>query len=196
MTLRLYWMVLIGVLAGLALTGCEREARRFTTPAGNTTAAESAPRTSSNQPGAVLGGGATAAARNFSPYDDNAFAVNQGKRLYRWYNCNGCHGSSGGGSIGPALMDSEWRYGSDPASIFATITQGRPNGMPSFGGHIPDDQVWQLVAYVRSMNGLLRKDVAPSRSDTIYPGPPENARPKESPRPEQPASAPLPGASR
>ena len=196
MTPRLHWLLLAGLVAGVALTGCEREARRFTTPAGNTTSTEPGPRTSTIQPGAVLGGGVSDAVRNFSPYDGNAFAVNQGKRLYRWYNCNGCHGSGGGGSIGPALMDAEWRYGSDPASLFATITQGRPNGMPSFGGHIPDDQVWQLVAYVRSMNGLLRKDVAPSRSDTIYPGPPENARPAQSPRPEQPASAPSPGASR
>ena len=39
--------------------------------------------------------------------------------------------------------------------------------MPSFGGRIPDDQVWQLVAYVRSMSGQLRKDVAPSRSDEL-----------------------------
>jgi cytochrome c oxidase cbb3-type subunit 3 len=71
-----------------------------------------------------------------SPYDENAYAVSQGKRLYRWYNCNGCH-AGGGGGIGPALMDAEWRYGGDPAQVFASIVQGRPNGMPSFGGHIP-----------------------------------------------------------
>ena len=82
-------------------------------------------------------------------------------------------------------MDSEWRYGSDPASLFQTIMQGRPNGMPSFGGHIPEDQVWQIVAYVRSMSGQLRQDVAPSRSDTLYPGPPENARNKEPQEPQR-----------
>jgi cytochrome c oxidase cbb3-type subunit 3 len=47
-------------------------------------------------------------------------------------------------------MDAEWRYGGDPAQVFQSIAQGRPNGMPSFGGHIPEDQVWQIVAYVRS----------------------------------------------
>jgi cytochrome c oxidase cbb3-type subunit 3 len=108
-------------------------------------------------------------------YDDNAFAINEGKRLYRWYNCSGCH-ANGGGSIGPALMDSQWVYGSDPQSLFNTIMQGRPNGMPSFGGHIPDDQVWKIVAYVRSMGGAVRGDVAPSRSDSIYSGKPENFR--------------------
>lgn len=192
--MRALLLPLAATALALALAGCEREARRFTTPAGNTSAQESAARASTNQPGLALEGGVRQAIRNDSPYDENAFAVNQGKRLYRWYNCNGCH-ANGGGGMGPALMDAQWRYGSDPASIFATITQGRPDGMPSFGGHIPDDQVWQIVAYVRSMSGLLRKDVAPSRADTMSVGPPENARPRPS-QPPPAASAPQPGASR
>jgi cytochrome c oxidase cbb3-type subunit 3 len=69
--------------------------------------------------------------------------------------------------MGPALTDSAWIYGSEPHNIFATIVQGRPNGMPSFGNHIPEDQVWQIVAYVRSMSGQLRTDVAPGRPDSI-----------------------------
>lgn len=178
-------LVVAVVLALAAFAGCEREARRFSPIVHNETATESAPRLSPNQPGVALGGGARSAVQNRSLYDENAFAVNQGKRLFRWYNCNGCH-ANGGGGIGPPLADSEWRYGGDPASIFQTIVQGRPNGMPSFGGHIPEDQVWQIVAYVRSMSGQLRKDVAPSRPDSLYPGPPENARPREPMRPEQP----------
>jgi cytochrome c oxidase cbb3-type subunit III len=175
------------VLAGCALlvASCEREARRFTTPADNASATPTTQRAGSQQPAAPLNGGVKAAASNDSPYDGNAFGVNQGKRLFRWYNCNGCH-SNGGGGMGPALMDSEWKYGSDPQAIFASITQGRPEGMPSFGGHIPEDQVWQIVAYVRSMSGQLRKDVAPSRSDSIYPGNPENARPRLAPQPQKP----------
>lgn len=185
---------LLLVLALLfALVGCEREMRRFTTPAGNTTTTTNAPRVGDNQPGMPLTGGVSQPLKNVSPYDGNAFAVNQGKRLYGWYNCSGCHGSGGGGGMGPPLMDGGWRYGSDPSSIFQTITQGRPNGMPAFGGHIPDDQVWQLVAYVRSMSGQLRKDVAPSRSDTMGAGLAENARDQERPTPEQ-ASPYVPGA--
>jgi cytochrome c oxidase cbb3-type subunit III len=185
-------LLVAAVSAACLLSGCEREARRFTTPAGNTTATESAPRTSSNQPGSPLTGGVRQAVRNTSPFDENAFDVNQGKRLFSWYNCNGCH-ANGGGGIGPPLMDSEWRYGSDPANIFTSITQGRPQGMPSFGGHIPEDQVWQIVAYVRSMSGLLRKDVAPSRSDSISTNQPENARPEQKPQPEKPPTPTPPG---
>jgi cytochrome c oxidase cbb3-type subunit 3 len=169
--------VLAAALA-LSLSACEREARRFDAPARNQSASEDTPRLGANQPALSLQGQVRSPLRSASPYDGNAYAVNQGKRLYRWYNCSGCH-SMGGGGIGPSLMDETWKYGGDPASIFASITQGRPEGMPSFGGHIPEDQVWQIVAYVRSMSGQLRQDVAPSRADALYPGPPENARDKE-----------------
>jgi len=115
------------------------------------------------------------------PYSTNAYAVNEGKRLYSWYNCEGCH-ARGGGGIGPPLMDATWIYGAEPANIFATIVQGRPNGMPSFRGRMPEYQVWQLVAYVRSMSGLLRKDVAPSRDDHIQAKKPEQSQEKATPR--------------
>ena len=92
------------------------------------------------------------------PDDGNAYAVSEGKRLYNQMNCSGCH-VQGGGGIGPPLMDAAWIYGSAPRNIFETIVEGRPNGMPSFGGKLGDDQVWQLVAYVRSMSGLVAKDV-------------------------------------
>jgi cytochrome c oxidase cbb3-type subunit 3 len=167
--------LLAGLLLLLALAGCEREERHFGAEIENATATETAVRRSNNQPGMALTGQVKLADRNISMYDDNAFAINEGKRLYHWYNCSGCH-ANGGGAIGPALMDSQWIYGSDPQSIFNTIMQGRPNGMPSFGGHIPEDQVWKIVAYVRSMGGAVRTDVAPSRSDSIYPGKPENFR--------------------
>src|SRR5690606_19958893 len=70
-----------------------------------------------------------------------------------WYNCAGCH-FNGGGGMGPPLMDDEWIYGSSPAHIFATIVEGRPNGMPTYGGKIPEHQVWQIVAYVRTLGGI------------------------------------------
>jgi cytochrome c oxidase cbb3-type subunit III len=113
-------------------------------------------------------------------YEESAYAVAEGKRLFESYNCAGCH-QHGGGGIGPALMDAEWIYGSHPEQIYSDIVQGRPNGMPSFAGKIPEYQVWELVAYVRSMSGQLRQDVAPSRSDEMPIGKAEQARPKEHP---------------
>jgi cytochrome c oxidase cbb3-type subunit 3 len=84
-------------------------------------------------------------------YFNNADAVTTGKRLFNQYNCSGCH-SNGGGGMGPALMDGAWIYGSRLAQIHQTLVEGRPNGMPAWGGKIPDLQLWQIAAYVRSMS--------------------------------------------
>jgi cytochrome c oxidase cbb3-type subunit 3 len=126
-------------------------------------------------------------------YEESAYAVAEGKRLYRWYNCNGCHANGGGGS-GPPLMDAEWIYGSAPANVLATILQGRPNGMPAFGGKIPDHQAMQIAAYVRSMGGMLPKDVAPGRADHLRAKEPESAT--EQLAPKGFASPPSAGAGR
>jgi cytochrome c oxidase cbb3-type subunit 3 len=176
MTLKAASCLLTGVAMLALLPGCYREQRPL--PGAPATAALAYPlRLSALQPGEQK---ASATAHN--PYEENAYATSQGKRLYKQYNCSGCHGSGGGGAIGPALMDDKWIYGASPANIYATIVQGRPNGMPSFGGHIPEDQLWQLVAYVRSLSGQLSPAVAPARSDSLSSGQAEAQRPKEEPK--------------
>lgn len=109
-----------------------------------------------------------------SPYDDNAYGVSEGKRLYSQWNCVGCH-AHGGGAIGPALMDVEWIYGSEPENIYASIVEGRPNGMPSFRGRLSNGQVWQLVSYVRSLSGMLNADVRGGRPDHMQVRTPDQA---------------------
>ena len=153
-------------LAALALCACQRETRYFEPP----TKAVTPPsiRMGELQPGAISTQTTLA-----QKYEDNAFALSEGKRLFGWYNCSGCH-ANGGGDKGPALMDNVWIYGSKPAQIYATIVEGRPNGMPSFGGHIPDNEVWQLVAYVRSLSGQASDQAAPNRSDTMHVKKPES----------------------
>jgi cytochrome c oxidase cbb3-type subunit 3 len=106
-------------------------------------------------------------------YESNAYALSEGKRLYGWYNCSGCH-AEGGGDKGPALMDDVWIYGSEPARIFESIADGRPNGMPAFRSKISEQQMWQLTAYVRSMSGLASQQAAPNRPDAIHAKEPES----------------------
>jgi len=108
--------------------------------------------------------------------EQNAYQLSQGKQLYKWFNCAGCHANGGGGS-GPALMDDKWIYGSEIENIVATIREGRPNGMPSFRGKIPEDQVWQIAGYVRSMSGNVPTAAAPSRDDSLQARPAENRQP-------------------
>ena len=97
--------------------------------------------------------------RSKNPYEGNYYAINNGRRLFSWYNCSGCHSPGGGGAIGPPLIDANWIYGNKPSEIYETIIQGRKHGMPAFGGKIPDYQVWQLVAYVRNMSKEAAADV-------------------------------------
>jgi len=160
---------------GLSVTGCEREVRRFKQPASSAAPAQS------TQTADLHAGGAPSAKPASNLYEENAYAMSQGKRLFTWYNCVGCHANGGGGS-GPALMDEKWLYGHEPSNIYASIVDGRPNGMPSFRGKIPEDQVWQLVAYVRSMSGLVRPDAAPGRSDHMQSTGPESTRNPAQPR--------------
>ena len=162
------------VLAAVAFSGCKRETRDFREiPPASTTFGVAV---SDLHPG---GGNPPAPAK--TPYEMNAYALSEGKRLFSAYNCSGCH-ANGGGGMGPALMDDEWAYGHEADQIYASILQGRPNGMPSFRGKIPDQQIWELVAYVRSLSGLAPKDAAPSRSDHMSGKPPESSTPRQTPK--------------
>jgi len=109
--------------------------------------------------------GAGADTLNFTrnPYEGDPAAVTQGKQFYTWYNCHSCHGTLGGGGMGPPLLDAQWIYGGDPVSIFESILEGRPNGMPTWRGRIPDDQAWKIVAYVQSLQKNPAAISAPSR---------------------------------
>jgi cytochrome c oxidase cbb3-type subunit III len=113
-------------------------------------------------------------------YEVNAWGMAEGKRLYEFYNCVGCH-AHGGGGMGPPLMDMKWIYGSNPEQVFASIVEGRPNGMPSFRGKIPEEQVWQIAAYVRSLGGLTSSGVETARDDHMKGKPPENSMPAQTP---------------
>jgi len=155
--------------------GCKREERVFDP---GTNAAQLANSVKANE---VQAGGLGYTATQGNPYEKSAYAVGEGKRLFAAYNCSGCHASGGGGAIGPALTDDVWIYGSHSDQIYSTIVQGRGNGMPAFGGKIPDYQVWELAAYVRSLSGQLPSDVAPSRSDNMPIAKAEQGRQKEHP---------------
>jgi cytochrome c oxidase cbb3-type subunit III len=165
--------IYVAVACVVLAAGCDRERRDFKLPNGEQLTAST--RLTELQPGSPSDPG-----MKESPLQNNAFALSEGKRLYSSYNCVGCH-AHGGGAIGPALMDHRWIYGSRPEQIFATIVQGRPNGMPSFGGRIPEQQLWQIVAYVQSLSGEVRKGAAPARDDDMSVGKPEMSREPQHP---------------
>ena len=148
-------------VAVASLAGCEREARRFRDTAATTTHPHSVALTT-----LTAGAGPTNSGGG-SPFANNAYGISEGKRLYAAFNCSGCHATAGGGAIGPALSDDKWIYGYAPEQIYSTIVQGRPNGMPSFASKLPEQQVWQLVAYIESMTAAVPRDAASGRNDDL-----------------------------
>ena len=157
------WHLLLVVLA-LCLAACREERRevRILPTAGRLAQGV---RQVELQPGPPM-----PARRMSNPFEGNAHAVGEGKKLYAQYNCSGCH-ANGGGAIGPPLMDDEWIYGSEAANIFATVVEGRPQGMPAYGGRIPEYQVWQIVSFVRSMSDLSRDTAAKALTQPRAGGP-------------------------
>ena len=170
----------------LLLAACERENRRY----------DESPREPINvrvselQPGPTM----MVAKGEEGVYDENAWGTTEGKRLFAWMNCSGCH-SNGGGGMGPALMDDLWLYGSQPEQIYLSIVEGRPNGMPSFRDRLTPQQVWQLVAYVRSLSGLTPKGARSPRDDHMMVKPAEAQTPNAKPRVSTPVPPPPPPAA-
>lgn len=94
-----------------------------------------------------------AVAQPGNPYQGDLQAAWAGRALFVRMNCSGCHGGRAGGGMGPTLRDPTWIYGSKPADIFDTIAQGRAHGMPAWGTRLTQQQIWQLVTYIQSLNG-------------------------------------------
>lgn len=167
-------------------------------------ACQKTPNTASNLPATQGGPASTAVSQLFpgggSPppndprdalYLNNPAAIAAGKRLFDWYNCSGCH-ANGGGGMGPPLLPHAWRYGDRLDQIYATIYQGRPNGMPSWGGKIPDGQIWQLAAFVKSLsasNSAEGGEIGSNKAPAPTPPPPEGGAP---PSPKEQSAAPPP----
>lgn len=86
-----------------------------------------------------------------NPFSGDRGASGAGRRMFREFNCSGCHGEHAGGGMGPSLRDSDWIYGSDEGQIFSSIAEGRAHGMPAWHTRLSQDQIWRLVAYIKTM---------------------------------------------
>lgn len=105
-----------------------------------------------------------------NPYTDKPEAIEEGKKLYLSYSCNGCHGGGGGGGMCPPLTNETFIYGSDDDTLFRLITLGskelQTHGyarlkqeavkgpMPPYINIIKDtDKLWKVIAFIRSVYG-------------------------------------------
>jgi mono/diheme cytochrome c family protein len=99
------------------------------------------------------------AAKVKNPMAATAESIAAGKQVYTRY-CRTCHGVNGTGGSGsdivapaPDLTDAEWKHGSTDGEIFAVIKNGVPPdlNMEPWGDRIKDDDIWNVVNYVRSL---------------------------------------------
>jgi mono/diheme cytochrome c family protein len=92
-----------------------------------------------------------AAPAKLNPYTGKADAIAEGAALYKKFNCYACHGMNGGGGMGPNLTDDAWQTGDgSDASLQTQIKEGK-GAMPPYKSLLTDDQVWKLIAFVRSL---------------------------------------------
>ena len=89
-----------------------------------------------------------------NPVAGDAAAIAEGEMLFEAV-CSGyCHvkADADRDSKCANLFDCEWKNGSgSDAEMFKVVSEGVPKTeMVGFAGQLPDDMIWQILAYVRS----------------------------------------------
>ncbi len=105
--------------------------------------------------------------------------IARGKGLYAQHKCNDCHGATGRGDgrLAESLMDA-WKHavfvhditnpnffkaGFEPQAIFRTLSTGLDGTPMSSYAHLPEEDRWALVHYIRSN---FRKDFQKGKFET------------------------------
>jgi cytochrome c oxidase cbb3-type subunit 3 len=96
-------------------------------------------------------------AQDKNPFAGNPQAAKAGESQFR-ANCAFCHGlGARGGGRGPDLTRAQKMHGSADADLFRTINQGvpgtamPPNGATQQGVGMTEEEIWQVITYIRSV---------------------------------------------
>jgi mono/diheme cytochrome c family protein len=129
------------VCALLLLGACSKGEKPAASASGSTTASA----------GADTTGAKSSASFPITHFTGDLKLAVEGRQLFLKYNCYSCHGGLAGGAMGPSLRDSTWAYGGTDTLIHNSIHDGRPLGMPHWGGTLSDHQIGALVMYIKSL---------------------------------------------
>ena len=96
-------------------------------------------------------------------------ALAMGQRIFGNF-CSQCHGTAAQGYPGfPNLADDAWIWGSSPAAIKTSISQGRQAaGMIAWGASLGEEGVLDTTEYVLSLSGRADDEAAVARGQTHY----------------------------
>jgi cytochrome c oxidase cbb3-type subunit 3 len=86
-----------------------------------------------------------------NPFAGKADAIKEGEAVFD-AKCAECHGGDAMGQSGPDLTDDKWVYGGTDTEVFETVTNGRKGGMPSWKRDLSTDDIWKVIAYIRSLS--------------------------------------------
>lgn len=86
-----------------------------------------------------------------NPFAGKPEAIKEGEKIFD-AKCADCHGGDAMGQSGPDLTDDKWIYGGSDAEVFETVTNGRKGGMPSWKSELGKDDIWKVIAYIRSLS--------------------------------------------
>jgi mono/diheme cytochrome c family protein len=103
-----------------------------------------------------------------NPHKGDQQAAAAGHKLFMSAGCNGCHGGTGGGGMGPPLSNTVWIYGNDDDTLFRLITLGSQDlkkagyarkGTENVVGPMPpfkdivksEDDMWKIVSWIKSL---------------------------------------------
>ena len=136
-----------GVLVGVAMLGLTAFGARVLTFQQGQTAPPAAPPTA--QPGAPQAG-APPAGRGGGRGNPSAQKFTEV--------CSGCHGTTAAaGPRAPSLLADTFTHGSDDESIAKNIHDGfLEKGMPPFKDAMTDQEIWQMVAYLRTQTANIK----------------------------------------
>jgi mono/diheme cytochrome c family protein len=104
-------------------------------------------------------GGETPMSRTANPVPGTVTSVESGRALYE-ANCAACHGVDGHGggplsgttAVTPPSLTAHLSGHSD-GDLFYWISNGMPGGMPAWAVQLSETQRWDLVNYLRAING-------------------------------------------
>ncbi|MEO7189958.1 MAG: PQQ-dependent dehydrogenase, methanol/ethanol family [Vicinamibacterales bacterium] len=97
-----------------------------------------------------------------NPLAGNTTAIQAGARLFD-RSCAQCHGTAGIGDVrAPALNTGRFSHGGEDADVFHSIKAGVPRTEMDPNPDLSDQQIWQLVAYIRSLGPAASATPAPA----------------------------------
>lgn len=100
------------------------------------------------------------------PWEANDKMAAHGAQVFK-ANCAVCHGEKGMGD-GPAgktlvppprnLVEGKWKKAGDSISLFTTVKDGLPGTAMAPFGHLPINDRWAIVQFIRSITNNKGKD--------------------------------------